>query len=70
MGDYRINYGNGQVSGTTSKAKAIEALRLDPDPHFCIQTWDMDGEWHRVRISEKAGDRAVYSARHGKGPCS
>lgn len=66
MNDYRINYGNGQVSGTMSKAKAIQALK-DEDGYAFIQTWDMDGEWYEVRFSEKQAARIVHAAIRGRG---
>lgn len=49
-----------------SKAQAIQALKQENDFAF-IQTWDIDGVWHRVKFSEKKASKIEHAARHGKG---
>ena len=80
-GEYRLNYGNGQVSGTmTTKAEAVRAYHAQRDfdkrnhqtsGDLRVESYDGDGFWMKVKTSEKTDpphgrNTAGTSVKRGK----
>lgn len=77
MSTYRINYGNGQVSESMSKVKAIQSLREQKEysnrigqggynSYLYLERYEGDGEWVKVSFTEEQENQILYRTRHGK----